>query len=126
MLGYVCEDVKMAALAKRHRLKFAVMRAPDWAACAFVPPISRAMRAGSSLVKLWRGTWVVFTAAAWALWLPALVFLLARHQFAAALAWAVVPSVFLGAWYGWARAILAPVGIYAILPSLLQRRDPSA
>jgi hypothetical protein len=37
---------------------------------------------------------------------------------AAALAWLVAPSVFLGAWYGWARAILAPIGIYAILPRL--------
>ena len=28
VLGDVCEDLKMAALAKRHRMKFAVMRAP--------------------------------------------------------------------------------------------------
>jgi hypothetical protein len=52
------------------------------------------------------------------LWLPALGFLLLRDQFLAAVVWAFVPSVFLGPWYGWSRAILAPIGIYAILPSL--------
>src|SRR6185369_5853259 len=29
VLGYICEDVKMAALAQRHRLKFATARAPQ-------------------------------------------------------------------------------------------------
>jgi hypothetical protein len=66
------------------------------------------------------GAWVVLTAVAWALWLPELVFLLAHRQFAVALAWLVAPSVYLGAWYGWARAILAPTGIYAILPRLFR------
>jgi hypothetical protein len=51
--------------------------------------------------------------------LPALVFLVARGQ-VAAFAWSFVPSVLLGAWYGWQRAVLAPIGIYAILPSLLR------
>ena len=62
----------------------------------------------------------MLTAAAWALWLPALVFLVVRGQVPAALAWVFVPSVFLGVWYGWARAILAPMGIYAILPRLFR------
>jgi glycosyltransferase involved in cell wall biosynthesis len=116
--GYVCEDVKMAALAQRHRLKFATARAPKLGSVR-IHPSDFARNAGRFvLVKLWMGAWVVFTAVAWALWLPALVFLLMHRQFAVALAWLVVPSVYLGAWYGWARAILAPIGVYAILPRL--------
>jgi hypothetical protein len=51
--------------------------------------------------------------------LPVLIFLVIRSQFAAAAAWLVAPSILLGAWYGWSRAILAPIGIYAILPRLI-------
>ncbi len=118
VLGYVCEDVKMAGLAQRHRLKFAAARAPELGSVRIYPADFARNASRFLLVKLWMGAWVVLTAVAWALWLPALVFLLADRQFAAAVAWLVVPSVYLGVWYGWARAILAPIGIYAILPSL--------
>jgi glycosyltransferase involved in cell wall biosynthesis len=118
VLGYVCEDVKMAALAQRHRLKFALARAPGLGSVRIHPADFARNASRFVLVKWWMGAWVVLTAAAWVLWLPVLVFLLVRNQFAAALAWLVVPSVYLGAWYGWARAILAPIGIYAILPRL--------
>ncbi len=45
---------------------------------------------------------IVFAAAVWALWLPMLIVLSARHQFAAAIAWALLPSVFLSpvVWVG--------------------------
>jgi glycosyltransferase involved in cell wall biosynthesis len=119
VLGDVCEDLKMAALAKRHRMKFAVMRAPRLGR-VHIRPVDFVRNARRfAQVKL-RGMSVVFAAVAWALWLPVLVILFARHQFAAAIAWALVPSVLLSPWYGWARAILAPVGIYAILPNLLR------
>jgi hypothetical protein len=64
--------------------------------------------------------WIAIAAVVWAAWLPVLVVLFVRHQFPVAIAWALLPSVFLAPWYGWARAILAPIGIYAILPSLLR------
>jgi len=72
------------------------------------------------LLRWWRGAWVAFAAGVWTLWLPVLVFLLVQGQFTAALVWFALPSVFLGAWYGWARAMLAPLGIYAILPRLFR------
>ncbi len=120
VLGDVCEDVKMAALAKRHRMKFAVMRAPRLGRVHIRPAdfVRNARR--FSQVKLWRGMSVTFAAVAWALWLPVLAVLFTRHQFAAAIAWALLPSVFLSPWYGWARAILAPAGIYAVLPGLIR------
>lgn len=120
VVGYVCEDVKMAALAERHRLKFVTARAPELGSVRIRPSDFARNASRFVLARWWRGAWVALTAAAWALWLPALVFLIASDQVPAALAWALVPSVFLGCWYGWARALLAPIGIYAILPRLFQ------
>ncbi|MDP9114606.1 MAG: glycosyltransferase [Acidobacteriota bacterium] len=120
VLGCLCEDVKMAQLAMLHRMKFAVMRAPRLGRVHIRPAdfARNARRFGE--ISSWRGICVAFTAAAWALWLPMLLVLCTRHQFTAGVAWALLPSVALSQWYGWARAILAPVGIYAILPSLLR------
>ena len=118
LLSYVCEDIKMADLAQRHRLKFAAARAPKLGSVHIHPADFARNASRFVLARWWRGAWVVLTAAVWTLWLPVLVFLIARGQVTAALAWLVVPSAFLGAWYGWTRAILAPIGIYAILPRL--------
>lgn len=120
LLGDLCDDLKMAALAQRHRMKFAVMRAPKLGQVHIRPAdfIRNARRFAH--IKSWRGMSVVFAAGVWALWLPLLVVLITRHRFPAAIAWALVPSVFLSPWYGWRRAILAPIAIYAILPSILR------
>ena len=120
VLDDVCEDVKMAALAKRHRMKLAVMRAPRLGRVHIRPADFARNGRRFAEVSSRRGMYVAFAAAVWALWLPMLLVLFARHQFAIAVAWALLPSVFLSPWYGWRRAILAPVGIYAILPSLLR------
>ena len=120
VLGYLCEDVKVAELAMRHRMKFAVMRAPRLGRVQIRPAdfVRNARRFVE--VSSWRGVCIAFAAALWALWLPVLVILFARRQFLAAIAWALLPSVLLSPWYGRARAILAPVGIYGILPKLLR------
>lgn len=120
LLGYACEDVKMAALAERHRMKVAVMRAPRLGRVHIRPDDFERNARRFTQISLWRGMCVGVTAAVWALWLPMLVVLFARQQFAAAIAWMLMPSVLLSPWYGGARAILAPAGIYAILPSLLR------
>jgi len=120
LLGYVCEDVKMAALAERHRMKLAVVRAPRLGRVHIRPQDFERNAGRFALVSLWMGMRIAFTAAAWALWLPVLVFLAVRQQFVAAVMWAFVPSVLLSPWYGWKRALLAPAGIYAILPRLLR------
>ena len=96
LLNYVCEDVKMAALAQRHRMKFAVVRAPRLGRVRIRPDDFERNASRFALVKLWSGMSVMFSAVVWALWLPLLVALIMRHQFAAAIAWALVPSVFLG------------------------------
>jgi hypothetical protein len=118
LLSSVCEDVKLAGLAERHRLKFANMRAPQFGIVRIRPGDFERNANRFALMNLGGGLRIAFAATVWALWLPALIFLLVRDQFAAAAAWAFVPCVFLGPWYGWARAILAPAGIYAFLPCL--------
>jgi hypothetical protein len=120
VLGSVCEDVKLAGLAERHRMKFAVVRASRLGQVHIRPADFARNARRFAQVKLWRGMWVSFMAALWALWLPMLVVLFARHQVTAAIAWALLPSVILSPWYGAARTVLAPAGIYAILPSLLR------
>ncbi len=88
VLGDVCEDLKMAALAQRHRMKVAVMRAPRLGR-VHIRPVDFVRNAKRfAQLKLWRGISVVLAAVAWTLWLPVLVILFARHQFAAAIAWA--------------------------------------
>jgi len=120
VLAYLCEDVKMAELAMRHRMKFAVMRAPRLGHI-HIRPADFARNARRFVeVSSWHGLYIAFAAALWTLWLPMLVVLSARHQFPVAIAWALLPSLFLAPWYGWARAILAPVGIYSILPGLVR------
>jgi len=120
VLGYLCEDIKIAELAMRHRMKFAVMRAPRLGR-VHIRPADFARNARRFVeVSSWRGIGIAVAVALWTLWLPILAVLFARHRFAAAIAWALLPSVFLSPWYGWARAILAPVGIYAILPGLIR------
>ncbi|MEO8050099.1 MAG: glycosyltransferase family 2 protein [Acidobacteriota bacterium] len=118
LLSHVCEDVQMAALAERHRMKFAVARATMLGSVRIRPDDFERNASRFVLVSLWTGAWVALMAAAWALWLPALALLIVNNETAVALAWAVIPSVLLGPWYGWKRAILAPIGIYAILPRL--------
>jgi glycosyltransferase involved in cell wall biosynthesis len=118
LLSSVCEDLKLAALAERHRLKFAVMRAPRLGWVRIHPGDFERNACRFALGNLGRGLHIAFAAAVWALWLPALVFLLLRNQFLAAAVWAFVPSLLLRPWYGWSRAILAPLAIYAILPLL--------
>jgi len=119
LLTSICEDVKMAQLAQRHRMKFAVARAPRLGHVRIQPRDfernARRFALGGS-----GGIRILITALLWALWLPALVWLMiAQHGIAAAIFF-FIPSLFLGAWYGWTRALLAPFGIYALLPALFR------
>jgi glycosyltransferase involved in cell wall biosynthesis len=125
VLEHLAEDVKLAALAQRHRLRFSVARAGN---LGYV-----------RLYDGWRGIWagierdasrvalvshrigvVILLTAAWAaLWIPAVIWLWIDDQRAAAGAFALMLLVLLGPWYGVARVLLAPMAIYAAIPFLL-------
>jgi 4,4'-diaponeurosporenoate glycosyltransferase len=125
VITQLAEDVKLTTLAERHRLKLAVARAPGLG--------HRRMYAGFRgildgmerhayrfmLVDPRIGLVILLTALGAALWLPVLVWLGWQHDWAAAAAFALLPTLALGPWYdSWPRALLAPLAIYGILPVL--------
>ena len=112
----VIEDVKLAALARRHRLKFATARANGLGHLRFHPDgLWQGFERNAFrfvMVSPWIGIAIVIAAFVAALWLPVLVWLAIDKEWAALVPFALLPSAVLGIWYGnpW-RALLAPLGI---------------
>jgi 4,4'-diaponeurosporenoate glycosyltransferase len=119
------EDVKLTLLAQRHRLKYAIARAPGLGHARMYTGLS-GIRAGIErhafrfmVASPWIGVSILFAALFIALWLPVLVWLVADREFIAAALFTILPTVLLRVWYGsWRRALLAPLAIYAMLPIL--------
>jgi len=127
IVTHLVEDVKLPALAERHRLKMAIARAPGWG--------TRRMYAGfrgiyrgierhafrfmvvSSMIGI-----LILLVAFWAaLWLPLLAWLCWDRQWIAAGIFALLPMMALRPWYpNWLRALFAPLAIYGLLPALLR------
>ena len=113
------DDVKLAALASRHRLKFAIARAGRLGHVRFHPG---ALWSGFErnayrfvMISPWIGITIFAAAFVAALWLPVLIWLAMEEQWAAFIAFALLPSVVLGLWYrNPLRALLAPLGIYGM------------
>ncbi len=115
----VIEDVKLAALARRHRLKFATARADRLGHVRFHPGSlwngfeRNAFR--FVMVSHWIGITIFLAAFIAALWLPVLIWLAMDKEWAALVAFALLPSALLGVWYrNPLRALLAPLGIYGM------------
>jgi glycosyltransferase involved in cell wall biosynthesis len=112
----VTEDVKLAILARRHRLKFATARAdagghvrfhPDGLWSGFERNAFRFV-----MVSPWIGVTIVVAAVVSAMWLPVLIWLAMDKNWLAFIPFALLPSVVLGIWYrNPLRALLAPLGI---------------
>ncbi len=115
----VIEDVELARLLKRHRMRAPVMRCESM---AFV-------RMYESFGALWRGfeknsfrflranpktgVQVVAASVVMTSWLPVLLFLLWLQLWEAAALFFFVPAVAWRRWYGsWRSALLAPLAIY--------------
>ncbi len=112
------DDVKLAQLANRHRLNFAVARTklghvrfhPDGLWRGFERNAYRFV-----MIRPWVGS-AIFTASfVAALWLPVMIWLALDEQWIALIAFGLLPSAVLGVWYrNPLRALLAPLGIYAM------------
>jgi glycosyltransferase involved in cell wall biosynthesis len=120
---HLIEDLKMASLAERHRLKFGLIRSGRLGNMRFHEGygglhdgIERsAFR--FTLVDSWLGIILVVTAMTAALWLPAAILLvLAGYPWGAA--YILLPMLWLAGWYRSFRVMLAPLAVYAILPLL--------
>jgi glycosyltransferase involved in cell wall biosynthesis len=113
------EDMKLAALADRHRLTYALARTDlghvelrPWK--DFVRNARRFM-----IVNPRIGLQILAAALTWSAWLPALVWLLIDREWIWAAAFFLLPSLLLRIWYpSWKLALGAPLGIYAMLPLL--------
>jgi GT2 family glycosyltransferase len=122
-LNFLVDDVKLALLAQRHRMKFGTARTSvlghasahrGWGG------LREGIRRNSYrfvLISNRHGLLLALTALLAALWLP-MVLLLASFSLPAAVGLAILPVLLLLPWYGPARAVLAPLAFYAILPIL--------
>ncbi len=115
------EDVKLAALAERHRLKIASVRATR-SGQVRIRELRRTLERGGArflMVTPWIGVMTLLAAVALALWLPAFAWLLADREWIPAGAFAIVPVALLWSWYRNWRAITAPFAIYFLLPLMV-------
>ncbi len=125
VITQISEDVKLTRLAERHRLKFAVARAPGLGHARLYQGY-RGVRAGierqaSRFLALPSivGITILLAAFLAALWLPLLGWLAWERRWIAAGIFCAAPSLLLWSWYRRWSALLAPLAIYWILPALI-------
>ena len=116
---YLNEDLKLAALAARHRMKFGVARADALGHVRIDPESFERDAHRFTIVSPWIGVRILLAALAFSLWGPACVWLIVDGHRVLAAAMAVWPAILLSHWYGWKLALLAPFGIYALIPKLV-------
>lgn len=123
-LTFLVDDLKLALLAQRHRMTFGTARTSTLGHASSHRGWS-GLRSGIRrnsyrfvLIPSWHALLLMATALLAALWLPlAVVLFITGFQLLAGVA-AFLPVILLAPWYGPARALLAPVAIYAIVPIL--------
>ncbi len=126
ILREAVDDIRLAWLAERHRVKYALAQAPEMChirmyrgAGGLMSGLERQAVRGHVGNPL-RVLVSLIAAGVALLWLPALVWLLLGQQWIAAACFALVPLICLWNWYSslW-RALLAPLAIYVVLPFLV-------
>ncbi len=114
------EDIKLASLAERHRMKFSIARAHYLGRARIQPDMIRRNAYRFTAVRHGMGVLIMLAAALFALWLPVLLWLIVSGQTPAAVVFGLWPAFLMGGWYqSYLWAILAPLGIYGLLPSLI-------
>jgi chlorobactene glucosyltransferase len=118
VLNNISEDIKLAALGTRHRMKFGIARAEACGRVQFRDAWGTIERGALRFSDMnpWGGAIIVLTAAIMALWLPVVVWLLMEHHWLTAVAFAAIPAMLTVSWYGTPRAWLTPAIAYWILP----------
>jgi len=117
VLTNLFEDLKLAALAQRHRMKFAVARTGLGHVRIDPKDFERNAHRFTEITPR-IGIQILLAAAFCALWLVAIACLLIDHQWLAAAACSLVPLLLLFQWYRGPRALLAPLAILRMLPIL--------
>jgi glycosyltransferase involved in cell wall biosynthesis len=113
------DDLKLAALALRHRMKIGVARTSDLGRARMDPESFRRGAQRFGIADSWSGVRIMLAALAFFLWAPAALWLmLDGHRYLAA-GLAVWPIIILSFWYGAKLALLAPFGILGLTPTLI-------
>jgi chlorobactene glucosyltransferase len=120
------EDVRLAAIAQRHRLKFGIVRANGMGRARW-RDLSGMVQRGAFRFMVAApvlGTTVLMVAALMTLWMPVLAWLLSQHEYRAAAACAALPFLLLWRWYprgaGSLFALTIPIAIYGAIPLLVR------
>lgn len=116
---FLNDDLKLAALAQRHRMKFGVVRAGSLGHVRIDPATFSRDAHRFSVINPWIGVRIALAAIVFLLFIPAFLWLiLERHRFLA-VGIAIWPVILLSRWYGAQLALLAPIGICGLAPRLL-------
>jgi glycosyltransferase involved in cell wall biosynthesis len=115
VLNAFAEDVKLATIARRHRLNFGVARSGELGHAHFREPAESLTRAGYRLMLLDRsaGLTVIAGAAAMALWPMTAVWVALDGNYAPAVALLLAPIAIAFAWCRSPVALLFPLAVYA-------------
>ncbi len=123
VLNDINADLRFAALAQRHRLKFGITRASGLGSIRY-RDFGGLVNRGAFRFMLpspLLGSTILIAAAIMAIWPPILAWLLFDRQYRPAIAFAIVPFVLLWGWYRRSAGILAlPIAIYAAVPLVLR------
>ena len=114
------EDVRMAELAQRHRMKFAIARAHYLGRVRIQPEMIRRGAYRFTTNRQAMGVMLVAAAVLFGLWLPMLMWLVVTKQSLPAVVFGLWPVFLMGGWYqSYLWALLTPLGIYGLLPGLI-------
>jgi chlorobactene glucosyltransferase len=115
----VVEDVQLALIAKRHRIRQRVLRAEHLGTVRMYEGFGAIWRGFEKnsfrflLINRWTGAQVVLSSILLTSYLPILAFLLWNNRHVEAAVFAVLPGIFLLPWYRSPMAFLSPIAIYA-------------
>lgn len=114
VLSTFAEDVKLAIIARRHRLNFGVARAGSLGHAQFREPSESLHRLGYRLILLERSALIltIAGATALALWPAAVLFIALNDAYAPAVALLFAPILIAILWYRSAFALLLPLAAY--------------
>lgn len=125
VVAHLIEDVRLTAVAERHRMRIAVARCTALGHArmyAGLKGIYRGIERQASrfmVVSPWIGASILIAALALALWLPVVTWLAFDRRWVACAVVALLPAALLRPWYtNWGIALLSPLALYGMLPVL--------
>lgn len=115
----IIEDVMLAFIAKRHRIKLRVLRAENLGSVRMYEGLGAIWRGFEKnsfrflLINRWCGAQVVCSSILLTSYAPVMGWLLWNERWGLAVLFGVVPAVFLRSWYGSiGRSLFSPIAIY--------------